>query len=255
MPNTKITKQKWKDHYSYSKKIYIIGIIIAAAVASLIYSVTRYVPPNEKAVLIELVDGYVDTAMLEEDAPELLKIGQAYDETLEEIQFLSIAYTGLGQSETDYYGAQAYTVQLYAGDNDIYFQNELLTQGLIDQGLCTPLETLNGFDAFNETYPDAILWQHEPKEESEEEANTEAPTDPGPLHAYAVDVSSLTGFIERGAYDVRGKYASVIVTSKNADTSFYILTEMFRYYAGTPDQEPSAQDNAPAATPAEAVNE
>ena len=29
MPNTRITRQKWKDHFSYAKKVYIIGILLA----------------------------------------------------------------------------------------------------------------------------------------------------------------------------------------------------------------------------------
>ena len=56
MPNTKITLQKWKDHYSYAKKVYIIGALIAVGVASLIFSVTRYVAPDERAVIIQMVD-------------------------------------------------------------------------------------------------------------------------------------------------------------------------------------------------------
>ena len=63
MPNTKITLQKWKDHYSYAKKVYIIGALIAAGVASLIFSVTRYVAPDERAVIIQMVDTYADTTV------------------------------------------------------------------------------------------------------------------------------------------------------------------------------------------------
>lgn len=46
MPNTRITRQKWKDHFSYAKKVYIIGILLALGAASLIYSVTRYQAPQ-----------------------------------------------------------------------------------------------------------------------------------------------------------------------------------------------------------------
>ncbi|MBQ3080787.1 MAG: hypothetical protein IJC48_12455 [Clostridia bacterium] len=239
MPNTKITKQKWKDHYSYSKKIYFFGILVAVGVASLIFSVTRYIPDNAHAVLIQFVDAYINTTNLEEDIQPLLEIGQEYDETLEEIQFLSINYTGEGTSENDYYGAQVYSVQIYAGDNDIFIQNEKLTQSMIDQGFLMPLEELDEFAAFNAKYPDAVLWREEPSEEGEEE-DEDAPA--RPVHAYAVDISSMYGLAERGAYDMREKYAGIMVTSENASTSFHVLSEMFEYFK--PSEPIPVQENA-----------
>jgi len=83
MPNTKVTRQKWKDHLYYSKKFYFIGILVSLAVASLIFSVTRYVPENEHAVHIELVDTYADTTKLDSDAAVLLQRGIEFDSSLE----------------------------------------------------------------------------------------------------------------------------------------------------------------------------
>ena len=131
MPNTRITRQKWKDHFSYAKKVYIIGILLALGAASLIYSVTRYQAPNERAVQIALVDSYTAPEKLDEIVPALLKAGQAFDDTLEEVQFLSITYSGDGAA--DYEGAQVYMVQVYAGDNDIYIENKTMMEELIDQ--------------------------------------------------------------------------------------------------------------------------
>ena len=131
MPNTRITRQKWKDHFSYAKKVYIIGILLALGAASLIYSVTRYQAPNERAVQIALVDSYTAPEKLDEIVPALLKAGQAFDDTLEEVQFLSIPYSGDGAA--DYEGAKVYTVQVYAGDNDIYIENKTMMEELIDQ--------------------------------------------------------------------------------------------------------------------------
>jgi len=235
MPNTKVTRQKWKDHLYYSKKFYFIGILVSLAVASLIFSVTRYVPENEHAVHIELVDTYADTTKLDSDAAVLLQRGIEFDSSLEEVVFLSIPYSGDGTS--DYEGSQVYSVQVYAGDNDIFIQNELLTQNMIKTGYCVPLETLEGFEAFNAKYGKYILWQEEPSEEdsslSEEESEEEETGEEAfvPTHAYAVDMSSLLGFNQRGAYDVRGKYGVVTVTSKNQETSFHVLAQMFDLFA------------------------
>lgn len=222
MPNTKITLQKWKDHYSYAKKVYIIGALIAAAVASLIFSVTRYVAPNERAVIIQLVDTYADPTKLNADIPEMLAVGHEYDSSLEEVSFLTISYVG----DDNYEGSQVYTVQVYAGDNDIYFQNDVLNQRMINEGYALALEYMDGFEAFEEKYGEYIIWQtieNDDEDEDEDEEDETALEE----HAYSVDVSALLGINQRGAYDVRGKYALIAINSQNANTCFRVLTDMF----------------------------
>lgn len=229
MPNTKVTRQKWKDHLTYARKVYIFGALIAGAIASFIFSVTRYVPPNEKSVIIELVDTYADTSKLEGDIPHLLAAGKQYDEELEEVSFLNIPYAG--ENTADYTASQVYTVQVYAGENDIFFQNEELTLRMINESYAVPLETLAGFDAFNEKYGEYVVWQAiENEEEEEDEDSEQEEIREEEIHAYSVDISSLLGINQRGAYDVRGKYALIVISSANADTSFAVLSEMFDYY-------------------------
>ncbi len=218
MPNTKITRQKWKDHYSYAKKVYIIGALIAAACASLIFAVTRYVAPNERAVIIQMVDTYADPTMMNDDIPAMLAVGQEYDSSLEEISFLTISYIG----DDNYEGSQVYTVQVYAGDNDIYLQNDVLTQRMINEGYAYALEYMEGFNEFEEKYGQYVIWQAIENDDEDEEDES-IPEE----HAYSVDVSALLGINQRGAYDVREKYALIAINSKNADTCFRVLTDMF----------------------------
>ncbi len=218
MPNTKITRQKWKDHYSYAKKVYIIGALIAAACASLIFAVTRYVAPNERAVIIQMVDTYADPTMMNDDIPAMLAVGQEYDSSLEEISFLTISYIG----DDNYEGSQVYTVQVYAGDNDIYLQNDVLTQRMINEGYAYALEYMEGFNEFEEKYGQYVIWQTIENDDEDEEDES-IPEE----HAYSVDVSALLGINQRGAYDVREKYALIAINSKNADTCFRVLTDMF----------------------------
>ena len=222
MPNTRITKQKWKDHFSYSKRVYIFGTLLCIAVVSLLFSVTRYTPPDERSVSIELVDSYTMTDNLEDVETLLLEKGVEYDETLEQVQFLSIAYSG---TSDDYYGAQVYTVQLYAGENDIYIEDETLLQQLIGEGYCARLEEYEGFDEFVQKHPEVtVYWAEEPTESDEDE---DEPKPEVPKHAYALSADTLTGFAERGAFANSGKYVLLAVTSKNADTSFKVLTYMY----------------------------
>ena len=226
MPNTRINRQKWKDHFSYAEKVYIIGILLALGAASLIYSVTRYQAPNERAVQIALVDSYTAPEKLDEIVPALLKAGQAFDDTLEEVQFLSIPYSGDGAA--DYEGAKVYTVQVYAGDNDIYIENKTMMEELIDQNYCVPLDTFEGFEEFTRRHPEVeVLYavpganQADGKESTEEDAPVEEP------RPYALNISTLKGFAERGALNMKDKYAAVVIMSKNQETSFEVLSAMF----------------------------
>ena len=238
MPNTKITKQKFKDHLPYAGKLYIFGFIIAIAVASLMFTVTRHVPDDEFSVEIALVDNYVDIEKLDADCDVLLDYGRQIDPTLEQVTFFSIAYSeNASNDESGYYGAQLYQLQIMAGTNDIYVQSEVLTRGLVEMGGCVPLEETDWYAEFTKKHPDvAFLWADEPGSgeiEIDEDGNEiviEAPVQ----HAYAVDVSSLTGFIERQAYDIRGKYACMFGGSKNMATSYEILTKLFDVFAPAP---------------------
>ena len=236
MPDTRITRQKIKDHMSYSKKVYIIGAIIAALMSSLLFTVTRYRSPNERAVYIALVDTYTMADNLGDVIPSMLAAGQEFDNTLEEVTFTSIAYSGRDDVSTqeDYYGAQIYTVQLYAADNDAYVQCLRLTEDMIMQDYCVALETLPGYDAFVQRFPNAeFLWREQitpelyKKISNGEEIVADDYAEPLPTHAYAISVDSLTGFIERSAYDNREKYVCIVSTSTNIDTTFEVLTEMF----------------------------
>lgn len=236
MPDTRITKQKFKDHMEYSKKSYIFGILAIIAVASLLFTVTAPAIPNEKAVEVALCDAYVaPDKITEEDIAVLLQATQEFDEECEKVAFMSLAYAGDGTTEDGYYGAQVYMVQTTAGDNDLYFQNETMRDTFVKNGYALPLEELSFFDIFTEEHPEvAQYWaveppKHDGTEDEDEEEEAEIPEN-AKQHCYALDISAMTGLINRGCYDVRGKWASVIITSKNPDTALYSLYEMYNVF-------------------------
>ena len=78
----------------------------------------------------------------------LLAKGQEKDPELEMFDYLSIPYAG--DASQDYEGAQVYMVQLYAGDSDLYIQNEQMTNDLIAEGIifCTSFLLSKGLCAF-----------------------------------------------------------------------------------------------------------
>ena len=235
MPNTAINKVKLSNHWAYSKKIYIFGLLLAVGLASLVYSMTRPTTPGEFLTGIALVDSYCDTSKLDDTIPGFLAKCQAKDSELQEVSFLNIAFSGDAQNDT--YGYQAWYVQLAAGDNDIFIQNKDLTDSLINMGYFVPLESMEGFDEFTKAHPDVELyWAEEPSREEEAIEEEEEEDSSRPMHVYAFDVSGMRAMIEKGAYDVRGKYAGLLVNSTNGGTSFDVLCEMLDYYKGSAAQ-------------------
>ena len=260
MPDTRITREKLKNHWAYSKKIYIFLTLVAVGLGSILYTVSNNRnPPDYKYAGIALVASYSNTDYLQNDIPKLLKLGQAYDENLEKLGFISITYSGGMESEMDYYGAQLYTVQLSAGDCDIFIQSPALAESLIvESEALIQLDTLPSFELFQKKYPDAIVWTdlNELKKEAAaeasdgEEAEGEAESEEAELHCYSIDVSKLLRLNEMSVYDVRGMYAGILSKSGNADTCLYLLYEMFNMYIPA-DTLPAV---APTATPAAEAN-
>ena len=239
MPNTKITGDRVKTHWQYSKMIYFFGTVAAVMLAALIFTIaTNRTPPNQYAVGIALVRSYSNTEKLEEDSVVLLERGQAYDQTLQSVSFMSIMYDGTDTNDGGA-GAQMYMLHLSVGENDIFIQTEEMTKNLIRQGACLPLEEMDAFEEFLKRCPDApVLWDYEPKPDMANDGEEEILHDPDePKHAYALDISGLTGFIERQAMDNRGMYACIIGSSANPDTSMYVIGQMFDLFAPAPAEE------------------
>ena len=226
MPNTKLTKEKLKNHWVYSKWIYIFMTVLAVGLASLLYTVAHNHNKDEEYIGIALVDAYVDTSKLDSDADILLTRGKSYDSRLRKLEFIGIFYSSLSYDEMSQYSAQVYSTQLMAGECDIFIQDKSMTDTLLGQDYFVALDTLDSYSLFIEKFgekkcEELFVWSEISVEGEEgDDAHTER-------HAYSIDISSLTGLITRNAYDCRGKYASILSRSANADTALYVLFEMF----------------------------
>ncbi len=230
MPDTRLTKERLKNHWAYSKKIYIFMTLVCVGLASIIFTmVNNHLPPNNKLVGVAFVESYADTASLAADTPKLLSLGKAYDENLAEVTFLNIQYSGSTENEMDYYGAQLYQVHLGSGDYDIFMQGKELTDFLRDENSLVALDTLPCFELFTEKYKDALVWSEVNVGKDDENPQLEE-------HCYSVDISSMTRLISKNVFYTQGKYASIIKTSANPDTSLYILYQMLELYT-----EPAVQ--------------
>ena len=79
MPNTKLTKEKLSVHFHYNKMVYLLIIILAAAVGNLAYTTTIYTAPNARRVDIELIGPYVDMNIDPEVTDRLLAAGKNWE--------------------------------------------------------------------------------------------------------------------------------------------------------------------------------
>ena len=79
MPNTKLSKALLKNHYQYTKAIYL-GILIAAVmIADVIFTITEYRSPGNRSVDIELVGVFSDTENAAPFEQIALEAGQAFE--------------------------------------------------------------------------------------------------------------------------------------------------------------------------------
>ena len=138
MPNTKLTRQRWKDHMYYGKWIYIVLAIVAVFVTDLLYSTTEYRPPDERKVTVQFVSSSASMAeTVEQTTEQILSAVLPMDETLERVEFFALNFSG---DDSDYYGAQKFFVELAAGENDVYVGSRAVLNSIIDQGAAIPLD-------------------------------------------------------------------------------------------------------------------
>lgn len=244
MPKTKYTKEYLKNHFSYSRWVYLIAVLVAVGAAEIIFTVTRYQAPNARRVDIELLGGYADlndTGVVQAAEDALLAAGQAYElerdqkngvDTdaaeyeipLEEVNIYNINYTGDASSEEDYYSGQKYMVMLAAQEGDIYIVNRDLLEGLVADGGAAPLDefiesgllSAEGVDLEDVTFD-------EPVYDEEDE-----PT--GNRYIYALPADRLAGLSKTYAYPVSGRYIVIMSYSQNQDTAAAVVRELFNLY-------------------------
>ena len=137
MPKTKYSKEYLKNHFFYSRWVYLVVVLVALGAAEITFTVTRYQAPNARRVDIELLGGYADLSNTADAEKALLAAGQAYelarDEAngvdtsasdyevpLQEVGIYNINYSGTVSDNDDYYAGQKYMVMLAAQEGDIY---------------------------------------------------------------------------------------------------------------------------------------
>ena len=249
MPNTKLTKEKLSVHFHYNKMVYLLIIILAAAVGNLAYTTTIYTAPNARRVDIELIGPYVDMNIDPEVTDRLLAAGKNwererdaaqgidtsaadYEPALQELEVLKLNYNAEDFTEDNYYASQKFMVSMAAQEGDIFVLSRSLMTQLAEENVLVPLDKYieSGFldpgdrqlgsVTFDEVDDDGVMT--------------------GEQHIYALQADSLTGMISAMGYDPRDKYLVIMCYSKNQDTAAAVMREMMTMF----EAEPSATEAA-----------
>ncbi len=236
MPNTKLTRDKLKNHFQYGKMIYLVILAVAALIGNLVFTITVYHAPNERRIDIELIGIYADasTPAAQEAQAHLLAAGQdwerardaasgadqaeGYEVPLQELDFLVLQYDPESSSEESYYAAQKFMVMLAAQEGDIYVLSRSLMTGLIEQNIFVPLDDYIASGALD---PGDRNLGRVTFDAYDDEGNAT-----GEQHIYALQVDTLTGMEDALAYNTENKYAVVMQFSQNQDTAVAVLQEM-----------------------------
>ena len=248
MPNTKYSREYLKNHFFYSKRLYLAVIIIAVALAEVGFTMTRYQAPDARLVDIQLIGGYANTLEVEEMTAALLEAGQAYELErdraagvdvespeyeipLQEVGIYNINYTGDANNEEDYYAGQKYMVMLAAQEGDIYVVSYDMMVQLVTDGGVAPLDpfiesgilSTEGVDLETVTFDEPVLYEED------------EPT--GNRYVYALPAAELTGLRKELGYPVADKYLVIMAYSDNQDTSAAVIRALFDLYGEEAVQE------------------
>lgn len=229
MPDTKFSFAALKEHIRKYLWIYAAGIVVSLILTNLVWTTTAPRTPMEQAVQIYLADDYTNADPLKDLAQRVLERTKAYDERLEEVEFVSMAYTA-----DDYYSSMLLMTRLTTGDVDAFLCSQAVMDALLNTGAALALDDSaaagfmegRGLEPFYATVQD----------EEDSEPYTI-------LAGYRLDpVSKLA---ELGAMNNEGAFLVVTINGTNQDTTLRALENMIDLLtedadAGTKGAEPAA---------------
>lgn len=132
MEETKITKSRIKNHFTYSWWKYVLLAVLAIVGWNLIYTSTAYRAPKDKRLDIYFVTYSVPDEILNGMRIDILN---RYPQ-LEDSSVISIVYT----ADDNYYGSMQLTTYMGAGEGDIYIMPKERFDAFAGSGTFVPLD-------------------------------------------------------------------------------------------------------------------
>ena len=135
MPNTRFSLAALREHIRKYLWLYIIGIGASLLLTNLLWTTTAPRTPMDQMVQIYVASDYASADGMNGVAAEVLARTQPYDETLLEVEFVSVNYT-----ENDYYSTMLLMTRLTTGDADAFICSQPVLDYLIGSGATLPLD-------------------------------------------------------------------------------------------------------------------
>lgn len=198
-----------KKHLTYNWWKYILAIILAGFGIDILFTVTRYVVPEEKKVEV-----YVYGYMAEEPFNEYLK--EVWEEEVPDMESVS----GMLIMQDEQYGDMVLQVRLMANEGDIYILPREQFMNIADNGFLKDLETDEEISA--------LLSE---KSMSVQTGKRTAEGQSGP-HLYGIPVSQLPG-LQPYLYAQDG-FVCMYVANGNEENVLRVLRRMLRDMAEAP---------------------
>lgn len=214
---TPITREKIKNHLTYSLWKYALLIVIAIFGWNLVYSVTQYQPPEEKKVILG-VYAYADETGMNE---YMEQVRQTAMPDMEEM-IASIIMPD------EMYGDMILSTRIAARECDIYLLPRTQFQNYAAQGAFMPLDTV---------LPDLIA-ELEAAGVSLSRGNRANDELGGEKHQYAIPTAMMTELQNMLMVDVSDMYLCVFFETDNNDNVLKFFEQLVRDMLNMPEAAP-----------------
>ena len=135
MPDTKFTWANLREHLRKYIWIYVAGVVVCVFVTRMLWTVTRPRIPDDRSVVVYLMDSASSVEPLDAVARDMLERGQAVDETLQLVEFQSLQYTA-----DDYTSAMLLMTRMSVSEGDAYLASQDGIDALVNAQALLPLD-------------------------------------------------------------------------------------------------------------------
>ena len=202
---TPITRERIKNHLTYSSWKYVVLAVLAIMGWSLIYTTTAYRSPQDKRIDLyvqtatstqEIMDAFLEP-IWKEVTPEMETVSSVVLTTIDEYTtFMQLsAYMAAGEGDIYFLTDQYY--KMMASSGALMELEELVADGTIDVG---DVDLSKGYVAVVDAYDENDV----PISSSR--------------HLYGIPLDSFYGFMGGMQLDNRGLYATIMVNNQNDDS-------------------------------------
>lgn len=210
MPHKGLSLFRLKENIRKFGIIYVVGCVICAVFANVVFTSTTPRTPIEQEILVYLADSYTVSSALDHVAEEMLAYGQTYDETLLEVDFEDLQFA---DPEEDYYSPMVLATRLALCEGDAFISSAVCTPYLFAHEVHLPLDEylangwLEGLDLEPLTYTNEVT---------------------GETCIGGIKLDNLPQIADLGAISNGGAALVIMNNSTNLDTTMEVIDHMLR---------------------------